>query len=98
MGARHPGVAEQMIQQSEAYRQEVVARSQGEAARFTSVYNEYTRAKDVTAQRIYLETMEQVLKDMNKIVIDDKAAGGVTPYLPLPELQRRPNGGNGAGQ
>ena len=95
---RARGEAEQMIQQSEAYRQEVVARSQGEAARFTSVYNEYTRAKDVTAQRIYLETMEQVLKDMNKIVIDDKAAGGVTPYLPLPELQRRPNGGNGAGQ
>ena len=53
---------------------------------------------DVTAQRIYLETMEQVLKDMNKVVIDDKAAGGVMPYLPLPELQRRSSGGNGGGQ
>jgi membrane protease subunit HflK len=95
---RARGEAEQMIQQSEAYRQEVVARAQGEAARFTSVYNEYTRAKDVTAQRIYLETMEQVLKDMNKIVIDDKAAGSVMPYLPLPELQRRTTGGNGGGQ
>jgi membrane protease subunit HflK len=96
---RARGEAEQMIQQSEAYRQEVVARSQGEAARFTSVYNEYARAKDVTAERIYLETMEQVLKDMNKVIVDDKAGNGVVPYLPLPEVQKRTSGStNGGGQ
>ena len=94
---RARGEAEQMIQQSEAYKQEVVARSQGEAARFTSVYGEYARAKDVTSERLYLETMEQVLKDMNKVVVDDKAGNGVVPYMPLPELQRR-GAGNGGGQ
>jgi membrane protease subunit HflK len=96
---RARGEAEQLIQQSEAYRQEVVARSQGEAARFTSVYNEYARAKDVTAERIYLETMEQVLKDMNKVIVDEKAGNGVVPYLPLPEVQKRTSSStNGGGQ
>ena len=55
-----------------------------------SVYEEYRDAKVVTKQRIYLETMEKVLQDMNKVVIDSGQGGaGVVPYLPLPELQKR---------
>jgi membrane protease subunit HflK len=81
------GQAAQIVQQAEAYKAEVVARSQGEAARFTSVYNEYRQAEDVTKKRMYIETMEQVLRNVNKIIVDNK--GGVVPYLPLPEVQKR---------
>jgi membrane protease subunit HflK len=89
---RARGEAEQMIQQAEAYKQEVVARAEGDAARFLSVYKEFVLAKDVTTKRIYLETMEQVLSGMNKIVVDNKGGSGVVPYLPLPELRK--SGGN----
>jgi membrane protease subunit HflK len=55
-----------------------------------SVYNAYKLAEDVTKQRLYIETMETILKGTNKIIIDQGAASqGVVPYLPLPELQRR---------
>jgi membrane protease subunit HflK len=87
---RARGEAERLVQESQAYRQEVVADAQGDAQRFLAVYNEYSKAPDVTTRRIYLETMEQVLRDMNKVVIDKSASGsGVVPYLPLPELERR---------
>jgi modulator of FtsH protease HflK len=87
---RARGEAERLVQEAQAYRQEVVADAQGDAQRFIAVYNEYAKAPDVTTRRLYLETMEQVLRDMNKVVIDKAAAGsGVVPYLPLPELERR---------
>jgi len=87
---RARGEAERISQEAQAYRQEVVARADGDAQRFISVYNEYAKARDVTTKRIYLETMEEVLRGMNKVVIDQSANGsGVVPYLPLPELERR---------
>jgi membrane protease subunit HflK len=87
---RARGEAERLVQEAQAYRQEVVARADGNAQRFISVYDEYVKAQDVTIKRIYLETMEDVLRDMNKVVIDSSASGaGVVPYLPLPELERR---------
>lgn len=92
---RARGDAERILQESEGYRQEVVAHAEGDAQRFLSIYEQYKQAKDVTRQRIYLETMEQVLSGMNKVIIDEKAEGarGVVPYLPLPELQRaKPSG------
>ena len=55
---------------------------------------EYTQAKEVTKKRMYLETMEQILSGMNKIIIDGDAGQGVVPYLPLPELDSRRNGSN----
>jgi len=85
------GEAEQMVQQAEAYRAQVIARAQGEAARFSSVYNEYVLAKDVTKKRIYLETMEEILSGMDKIILDDKA--GTVPYLPLDQLNKKKSGG-----
>jgi len=91
---RARGEAEQIIQEAEAYKQEVVSRSSGDAARFNDVYNSYRVAKDVTVRRIYLETMEEVLGNANKIIIDQSASGsGVLPYLPLPELQKRSGSG-----
>ena len=87
---RARGEAERLLQEAQAYRQEVVARAEGDARRFVAVYDEYVKAQDVTTRRIYLETMEDVLRDMNKVVIDSTASGaGVVPYLPLPELERR---------
>ena len=89
--------AERILQEAEAYEQEVVARSTGEAQRFVLVFNEYSKAKKVTRQRIYLETMEKILGGMNKILIDSSAGGqGVVPYLPLPELNKRQQGLSGS--
>lgn len=88
---RARGDAVKMEQEAEAYSQEVVARAEGDAQRFIAVYDEYAKAPDVTARRLYLETMEDVLSNMNKVLIDGSAsgAGGVVPYLPLPELEKR---------
>lgn len=87
---RARGEAAQIVEQADAYRQEVVNRAQGDGNRFDSVYQAYSQSKDVTTQRIYLETLEEVLKNVNKVIIDDSAGGnGVVPYLPLPEIQKR---------
>ena len=55
---------------------------------FLAIYTEYAQAKRVTQERMYLETMEKVLADIDKVIIDRKA-GGVVPYLPLPELSKK---------
>ena len=87
---RARGEAERLLQEAQAYRQEVTARATGEAERFKSILAEYVKAEDVTRRRLYLETMEQVLKGMNKTIIDGRqGSNGVVPYLPLPELERR---------
>jgi len=81
------GDAAQAIQEAEAYKQSVIAKAEGDASRFSAVYEEYKNAKDVTKKRIYLDTMQDVLKGMDKVIIESKQ--GVTPYLPLPELQKK---------
>ncbi|MGH7117369.1 MAG: FtsH protease activity modulator HflK, partial [Stellaceae bacterium] len=82
------GDAVQIEQQAEAYRLATIARAQGDAARFLSVYHAFKAVPDVTLERLYLETMEAVLKNSNKVIIDKAAEGGngVVPYLPLPAL------------
>ena len=82
------GNAVRIEQEAEAYRQQVVNGAEGDAARFDSVYQAFKAAKDVTVQRLYIETMEDILKNSNKIIIDKAAEGqsGVLPYLPLPNL------------
>ena len=87
------GQAAKIMQEAEAYRAEVVARAEGEASRFVAVYEEYVQAEDVTKKRMYLETMEEILSRVDKILIDGDAGSGVVPYLPLPEVQRRASGG-----
>ena len=77
------------MQAAEAYKQQVVAASEGEASRFISIYNEYAKAKEVTQERMYLETMEKVLADIDKVIIEKNAGSGVVPYLPLPELGKK---------
>src|ERR1700751_2121285 len=82
------GGAAQLLQAAEGDKQQAIAGATGESARFLKVYNEYAKAKDVTRERIYLETMERVLGGSEKLVFDGNATGGqgVVPYLPLGEL------------
>ena len=90
------GEAAQMLEQAEAYRAQVVNEAEGEASRVTAVLGEYEKAPEVTRRRLYLETMEQVLGRVDKIILDDDAGGGgqgVVPYLPLNELRRGTNTG-----
>ncbi len=81
------GESERLLQQAEAYKQEVINGAQGDAERFISVYNAYVKAKDVTTQRMYLETMQEVMKNSKKVIIDGDNGAGVLPYLPLDQLQ-----------
>ncbi|WP_292533336.1 FtsH protease activity modulator HflK, partial [Mesorhizobium sp.] len=81
------GEAAQIREDAAAYKNRVVQEAEGEAQRFISVYNEYAKAPDVTRKRLYLETMERILKDSNKVVVEQGNGQGVLPYLPLPALQ-----------
>jgi membrane protease subunit HflK len=90
------GEAAQKLEEAEAYRAQVVNDALGEASRFTSVLEEYQKAPEVTRKRLYLETMEKVLGDVDKTILDQGVIGeggtGVVPYLPLNETRR--TGGN----
>jgi membrane protease subunit HflK len=93
-GAR--GESARLLEESEAYRAQVVNNASGEASRFLSVFEEYVKAPDVTRRRMYLETMERVFGDMNKVILDgvggEQAGQGVVPFLPLNELGRMQQG------
>jgi membrane protease subunit HflK len=82
-------------QEAEAYRAQVVNEAQGEASRFLAVLQEYEQAPDVTRRRLYLETMERVLGDVDLVILDGEGGAGgsgVVPYLPLNELRRGTTG------
>jgi modulator of FtsH protease HflK len=92
------GQSAQVLEQAEGYRARVVNEALGEASRFSAILAEYVQAPDVTRKRIYLETLEGVLSDVDIIMREENAAGsqGVVPYLPLNEMRRTPaaTGGN----
>lgn len=78
--------AQTYMNEARAYAQQLNARAQGEAAAFDKVYEQYRLAPEVTRRRMYYETMEAILADTDKTVVE---TGNVTPYLPLPEIRRR---------
>jgi membrane protease subunit HflK len=82
---RARGEAARIVQEAEAYKAQAVNLAQGDAKGFLSVYSSYAKAKDVTAWRLYMESVDEVLKRATKVIIDTsgKGVGGVTPYLPL---------------
>ncbi len=90
------GQSAQILQVAEGYRARVVNEAEGEASRFSAVLSEYQKAPEVTRQRLYLETMEEVLGNVDKIILDSNTQGGqgVVPYLPLNELRRNSGGTN----
>jgi len=79
------GAAARLIEEANGYRQRVVANAEGEASRFQQVLTEYQKAPVVTRERMYLETMQQVLENTTKIIVDQKAGGSLL-YLPLDKL------------
>lgn len=90
---RARGDAERLIQEASAYREQVVAQAVGESDRFLNVLRSFELSPEVTTQRFYIETMEEVMRETNKIIIDGDVGGGqggsgVVPYLPLNELRR----------
>ena len=89
---RARGEAAKILQEAEAYKKQVVAAAEGEASRFLAIYTEYAKAKVVTKKRMYLETMEKVLANIDKVIIDKNAGSGVIPYLPLPALTMKSEG------
>lgn len=82
------GAATRIMQEAQGYKESVISRATGDADRFNSVLSAYQNGKDVTKERMYIETMESVLTNAQKIIMDDKSSKGVVPYLPLNELKR----------
>jgi len=86
------GRAAKILQDADAYREQAVAEAKGETSRFLQIYDQYKKAPSVTRQRMYLETMERILSDTNKTIIDTGHSGpGVVPYLPLTDIPVPPS-------
>jgi membrane protease subunit HflK len=77
------GRAEMILREAEAYREEKIRRAQGETQRFLQVLREYHTAKEITRKRLLLETLEEVLPQMDKFILEDRAGTNVLPILPL---------------
>jgi len=89
------GQAAKVMEEAQAYKEQKIAEAEGEASRYSAIVNEWRTSKQVTSRRLYLETMEEVMRDMNKIIIEDSEGGqGVVPYLPLNELRNKSQGAN----
>jgi membrane protease subunit HflK len=87
---RARGEAARRRQDAEAYRARVVADAEGEADRFTQILAEYQKAPAVTRERIYIETLEEILRTSTKVLVDTEGGNNLL-YLPLDQLvQRRP--------
>ena len=81
------GVAARLTEEANGYRQSVIATAQGDASRFRQVQAEYEKAPQVTRERIYLDTMQQIMGSVSKVVIDQKGGQNLL-YLPLDQLMR----------
>ncbi len=84
------GEAAQMVNQAKGYAQSRLNRAQGEANRFLATLREYNQARETISKRIYIETMEEILPKMDKVIIDGKAGERMLPYLPLDRHTRKP--------
>lgn len=85
---RARGEAAKIREEAAAYKDRVVNEAEGEAQRFISIYDEYSKAPEVTRKRIFLETMEEVYRSSNKFIVEQNQGQGVVPYLPLNELNK----------
>lgn len=85
---RAKGEAAQGINQAKGHAQSRIARAEGEANYFLQTLKEYKLAKDVISKRVYIETMEEVMANTEKIILDSKASGNVLPFLPLDRITR----------
>jgi membrane protease subunit HflK len=83
------GTAQRVIEEANAYREEVIAKSTGEAERFSALLDAYRLAPDVTRERLYIETLQQVYANTPKVMMDSDASGNNMMYLPLDKLMER---------
>jgi membrane protease subunit HflK len=90
---RARGAASRLMQEADGYKARVIANADGDASRFKQVLFEYAKAPAVTRERIYIETLQQVLSSTNKIVMDYRGSGNLL-YLPLDKLMQ--SGGSAA--
>ena len=96
---RARGEQQRLLQEAEGYRQQVIARAQGDVAGYLALLEAYRIAPEVTRQRLYLETMESMLRGNQKVILDQSATGaqqGIVPFLGLNDLTRRPAPAAGA--
>ena len=89
------GVAARLMEEAQGYKQRVVAQSEGEASRFKQVLTEYAKAPQVTRERLYQDTMQQILSNTTKVMVDDKQGGNLL-YLPLDKLMNMTQSGQAA--
>jgi len=96
---RAKGEAARLVQNATAEKEKLTKEAEGQAARFTAFYQTYAANKEITMRRMYLEAMQEVLGRADKVIIDQNGkGGGVVPYLPLPEIQKRSVPAQGGGQ
>ena len=84
---RAAGAAARLREESEAYRARIVAQAEGDSQRFRSVLAEYQKAPQVTRDRMYLETMQQVFSNVSKVLIDSKGGANLL-HLPLDKIMQ----------
>lgn len=85
---RARGTAARLLEEAEAYRASIIARAEGEASRFEQIYEEYEKAPQITRDRLYLESLEQVLNNSTKLIIDQTNGNNII-YLPLDQIIQR---------
>jgi modulator of FtsH protease HflK len=85
------GQVETILRKAEAYREEKIRRATGEAQRFLHIWREYQQAPEITRKRLLLETLEEILPHMEKIIIEDGASANVLPIFPMGKGETPPN-------
>jgi membrane protease subunit HflK len=86
------GAAARILAEAKAYREQTILQAKGQTARYNQIYAQYKNAPGVTRERMYLETMEQVLAPMAKTILDASGASAPVPYIALDPLQQKPAG------
>lgn len=82
------GEAANLVHQAEGYKAQVVDKAIGSAKRFNEIYAEYKKSKEITKKRMYIDTLEEILKNNNKVIISGELNKALVPYLPLNKLQK----------
>jgi membrane protease subunit HflK len=97
---RARGEAEHIVQDAEAYRTQAIDQAQGDVSAYLSAYKAYQQAPEVFSWRLYLDSMDQVMRHASRVIIDasGKSVSGLVPYLPLGEQPGRNSAGNPADQ
>ena len=90
------GTAARLLQEADGHKQRVIAVATGDASRFESVLKEYAKAPQVTRDRLYLDTMQQVFQNTSKVYVDSRSANNLL-YLPLDKLIQQVGAGSGSG-